>query len=154
MFGLGLDDMLLDKGDDVTDRGLERTNGEDGKLEQEHDHHGWTGLLDDCVESIFQDPSVVDDAEQQGYAQPGVEEARVCRRLLLEDLNTTLTDPTPDLACDKGGKHDEEVCADLLAENGHCQTSLGDSEPCFLVKLFDLDGAEAAETEPLKTVDE
>lgn len=129
-------------------------DGQDGELEQEHDHHGGLGGGDDGVDGVVEQPAVVEDAGDEADDEAGVEQARVGGGLLLEDLDAALADPAPDLARDEGGEHDEEEGADLLAEDGHGEAGLGDGEPGPLVELLDLDGPQGAEAQPLETVHE
>ena len=133
---------------------MHRPHRQDGKLEQEHDHHRRLRLRDHRVDRVAQEPAVVDDAREQRHDQPGVEEPRVRRGLLLEDLDAALADPAPDLARDQGREHDEEEGADLLAEDGHGEAGLGDGEPGLLVELFDFDGSQGTEAEALEAVHE
>lgn len=133
---------------------MERADGQDGEFEQEHDHHRGAGLAHHGADSIAQHPDVVGDADEERDAEARVEEARVRRGLLLEQFDPPLADPTPDLARDEGGEHDQKEGADFVAENSHGQACLGDGEPSLLVKLLDFGGAEGAEAEALEAIHE
>lgn len=133
---------------------MQASNCQHSKLEQEHDHHGGLCGRNDGIDAINQEPSIEDDARDQADDQACVEKSRISGWLLLEDLDPALADPSPDLACDQGGKHDQKESADLFAEYGHGEAGLGDGKPGLFVELFDLDGAKGTEAEPLQSVHE
>lgn len=152
--GLRLHDTLFHQGDDVPRGRVERRHRQDGKLEEEHDHHIGPSLLNHVVDGIAQEPDIVANAEKEGNAEPSMEESRVRGGLLLENLDPALANPSPDLARDQGGKHNEKPGANLFAEDGHGQACLGDGEPSLLIELLDLGGAKRAEAEALEAVHE
>ncbi len=151
---LRLDHVLLGQRYDVPGGGVEGADGQDGELEEEHDHHSGASIFDDGVDGVSKKPQVVCDAQKERETEAGVEEKRVRGRLLLEDLDTAIPYPTPDLARDEGGKHDEEEGAKLFAEDGDGEACLGDGEPSLLIKVFDFGGAEGSEAEALEAIHE
>lgn len=148
------DDVGVQQYDRVAHGGMERRDEEDGKLEQEHDHHVGPRCLDHRTHRIAQQQQVVAQAQQERHAEPDVEEARVGRRLLLEGLHAALADPAPDLAREQGHEQDDKRPADLVAEYGHGEARFRHGKPGLVVQLFDLDCAEPAIAYSLEPVDE
>jgi hypothetical protein len=79
-----------------------------------------------------------------------MEEARVRRRLLLQDFKATISYPAPDLPSHQGGEHDEEPSSNLVPKDGHGETRLRYCDPGSIRQLLDLDGAESSEAESLE----
>lgn len=154
MGSLHLNDPRLRQRDEVTDCGLERADGQDGELEEEHNHHRGAGLLNDRVDRVSEEPDIVENAEEQRDTEAGVEESGVRGRLLFQDFDSAFAYPTPHFARHQRREHDEEEGAELVAENGHGEACLGDGEPTPLVQLLDFDGSQLAEAETLEAVHE
>lgn len=149
---LCLDDPLLGQRNDVPGARLERVDSQHGEFEEEHEHHGGAGLLHHGVEGVHEHRRVVDEAEDQGQAQPGMEQPGVGGGLLFEHLDTTLADPSPDLARDERREHDQEKGANLLPEYSHGEAGFGDGKPGPLVELLNFDGSEGSVEESLQAV--
>lgn len=102
---------------------------------------------------VREKPRVVDDTKKQRDAESGMKQSRVCRWLLLENLDPSLAYPFPYLARHQGREHDEEPCSDLLPEDRHGQACFRHGKPCLFVELLDFDGSEPAITQPLEAID-
>lgn len=111
-------------------------------------------MLNHRVDRVTEDINVVYEAQGERDAEAEVKQAWVRRRLLLEDLDSSITYPSPDFARHKSREHDEEPSADLLPENGHGEACLSDGEPCSFRKLFHFDGTEVTVEYACKSVDE
>jgi hypothetical protein len=151
---LSLDNLLLSQREHISYCGPAGTCGQYGELEEKHDHHIGTGLLNHCAGGVSEQPDIVEQACDEWDGKASVEEARVRRGLLFENLDSPIANPAPNLASDESRKHDEEPGADLLSKYGHSQTCLGDGEPGTLGKLFDFDGTEGSKAESRKAVEE
>lgn len=149
-----LDDARLYERNDISQRSVQRADGEHGKLEQEHNHHGRLGYSNDGADRVVEQPAIVYNAREQRDDKARVEEARVCRWLLLEDFDAALANPAPDFTGDEGGEHDEEEGADVVAEDSHGEAGLGDGEPGLFVKLLDFDRAQSTKAQALEAVHE
>lgn len=146
--------MLLPHGKQISYGRLARSHRLDGELEQKHDHHGRTRLLDHGIDAVLEHPDIVGHAEEQRDGEAGVEQSWVGGRLLLKDLDAAFAYPAPYFARDQGREHAQEEGADFFAEDGHGQACLGDGEPGAFVQLLDLDGTEGAEAEALEAIHE
>lgn len=144
--------MLLPHGEQIPDARLAGSHRLYRELEEEHNHHSRTCLLDHRIDAVLEHPDVVRHAQEQRDGQAGMEQAWVGGRLLLKDLDAAFADPAPYLARDQRREHEQEEGTDFFAEDGHGQARLGDGEPSAFVQLLDLDGAEGAEAEALEAV--
>lgn len=107
-------------------------------------------MLDHCSNSVSEEPDVVGDTDEERDDESCMEQSRIGRGLLLQDLYAAFPNPAPNLARDESCEHDEEKGTDFIAENSHREACLRDSEPSLFVELLDFSGTEGAEANPLE----
>jgi hypothetical protein len=99
-------------------------------------------LLNNGVDSVSEQKDVVKEANGERETEAGMEESGIGRRLLFENLDSAVADPSPDLTANKGREHDEEPGANFVPEYGHREAGLGNGEPGSFGELLDFHGAE------------
>lgn len=68
-----------------------------------------------------------------------MEQTWIVGRLLFEELDSSITNPSPYFSGDENSEHDDKPSSNFVSEDGHSQACFSDGEPSSFCKLFDFD---------------
>ena len=134
----------LDDQNEVPQRCRDCRNCKQHILKQKHNHHIRPRLLINSARRITHKRKIIRQRHNQTQRQSCMKAARIRRRLLLQHLHPSMSNPSPNSPCHQRYEHGYEPCADFIPEYGHGEACLCDGKPSSFVELLDFYGAEAA----------
>ena len=81
-----------------------------------------------------------------------MEQAWIRRRLLFENFDSAIANPSPNLPSYKSNKHYQEPRSHILPEYCHSQARLCNGKPCLFIQLLDLDRSQGSVAQSLKSI--